>query len=113
VIAPSFGDIFRGNSIGAGLVTAQASEETVTSLLAVLAADPATIVVVDVAGRTVSAPSAGLSAPFALPDYARWRLLEGMDDIAVTLRQADAIDAFEAGRPSWLPSTNPAAHATA
>ncbi|HXP18128.1 MAG TPA: 3-isopropylmalate dehydratase small subunit [Streptosporangiaceae bacterium] len=112
VIAPSFADIFRGNSIGAGLVTAQADEETVASLFAVLAADPAASVIVDVAGRTVSVPSAGLSAPFALPDYARWRLLEGLDDIAVTLRQAGQITAFEAARPDWLPAMSTPAHTT-
>ncbi len=113
VIAPSFADIFRGNSIGAGLVTAQADEETVARLVAVLDADPVAPVVVDVASRTVSVPSAGLAAPFALPDYARWRLLEGLDDIGITLRQADAISAFEARRPDWLPSASPSVHARA
>jgi 3-isopropylmalate/(R)-2-methylmalate dehydratase small subunit len=113
VIAPSFADIFRGNSIGAGLVTAQADEETIASLFALLAADPAASVVVDVAGRTLAVPSAGLSAPFALPDYARWRLLEGLDDIAVTLRHAAEIDAFEAGRPDWLPAITTPARASA
>ncbi len=112
VIAPSFADIFRGNSIGSGLVTAQADEETVARLFTVLAADPAATVEVDVAERTISVPSAGLSAPFALPDYARWRLLEGLDDIGVTLRHAGAIADFEAGRPAWLPSSGPRAHAT-
>jgi 3-isopropylmalate/(R)-2-methylmalate dehydratase small subunit len=111
VIAPSFADIFRGNSIGSGLVSAQADEETVAKLIAVLAADPAATVVLDVAQRAVSVPSAGLTASFALPDYARWRLLEGLDDIAVTLRQAGEISAFEATRPGWLPSLRPGAHA--
>jgi 3-isopropylmalate/(R)-2-methylmalate dehydratase small subunit len=113
VIAPSFADIFRGNSIGAGLVSAQAGEETVARLITVLAADPAAPVVLDVAERTVSVPSAGLTAPFALPDYARWRLLEGLDDIAVTLRHAAEISAFEVTRPGWLPSMSPGAHAGA
>ncbi|HVB44793.1 MAG TPA: 3-isopropylmalate dehydratase small subunit [Streptosporangiaceae bacterium] len=112
VIASSFADIFRGNSIGAGLVTAQAEEETVAKLFALLAEDPAASVTVDVAERVISVPSAGLSAPFALPDYARWRLLEGMDDIAITLRHADAIADFERGRPEWLPTSAPRAHAT-
>jgi 3-isopropylmalate/(R)-2-methylmalate dehydratase small subunit len=106
VIAPSFADIFRGNSSGAGLVTAQASEETVASLFAALAADPAATVTVDVAGRTLAVPSAGLSAPFALPDYARWRLLEGLDGIAITLRRSGEITAFEATRPTWLPNSH-------
>src|SRR5258708_6463334 len=81
VIAPSFADIFRGNSIGAGLVTAQAGEENVARLFTVLAADPAATVEVDVAERTISVPSSGLSAPFAPPDYARWRLLAGLGDL--------------------------------
>ena len=107
VIAPSFADIFRGNSIGSGLVTAQADDDTVAGLFAALAADPAAEVVVDVAKRSVSVPSAGLAAPFALPDYARWRLLEGLDDIGVTLRHAPAIGEFESGRPGWLPTIHP------
>jgi 3-isopropylmalate/(R)-2-methylmalate dehydratase small subunit len=60
--------------------------------------------VVDVAGRTVSVPSAGISEPFALADYDQWRLLEGLDDIAVTLRHSGAIAAHEARRPDWLPA---------
>jgi 3-isopropylmalate/(R)-2-methylmalate dehydratase small subunit len=107
VVAPSFADIFRGNSIGAGLVTAQADEATVAALGAALASDPAADIVVDVAERTVAVPSAGLSFPFALPDYARWRLLEGLDDIGITLRHADAIADFEQSRPGWLPSSRP------
>jgi 3-isopropylmalate/(R)-2-methylmalate dehydratase small subunit len=113
VIAPSFADIFRGNSIGAGLVTAQASEETVGALFRVLADDPQAMVTVDVAERMILVPSAGLAEPFALPDYARWRLLEGLDDIGITMRHADAIADFESRRPAWLPSSAPAAHISA
>ncbi len=112
VIAPSFADIFRGNSIGAGLVTAQAGEENVASLIASLENRPHADVVVDVADRTIRMPSASLSMPFDLPDYARWRLLEGLDDIGVTLRHADAIAEFEQRRPGWLPASGPPAHAT-
>jgi 3-isopropylmalate/(R)-2-methylmalate dehydratase small subunit len=113
VVAPSFADIFRGNSIGAGLLTAQADERAVATLGSALAADPAVTVVLDVAERTITVPSAGLTCPFALPDYARWRLLEGLDDIAVTLRHADSIAGFEQRRPIWLPSSVPPAHANA
>ncbi len=113
VVAPSFADIFRGNSVGAGLVTAQADEDGVANLIAALTADPDARVVVDVAERTVAVPSAGLSVPFALPDYARWRLLEGLDDIGVTLRHADAIAEFERRRPEWMPVSGPRAHTTA
>ncbi len=105
VIAPSFADIFRGNSIGAGLLTAQADEAVVGALGAAIAADPAATVMLDVAGRSISVPSAGMQASFALPDYARWRLLEGLDDIGITLRQAGEIASFEGGRPAWLPSS--------
>jgi len=104
VVAPSFGDIFRNNSIAAGLVPAQATQDAVTRLFAALAADPDAEVVVDVAARTVAIPAAGLAEPFELADYARWRLLEGLDDIALTLRHEPEIAAFEAGRPAWLPS---------
>jgi 3-isopropylmalate/(R)-2-methylmalate dehydratase small subunit len=107
VIAPSFADIFRNNSIGAGLVTAQADEQTTAALAAALAGDPTTTVVVDVAERTVAVPDVGLSFDFALPDYARWRLLEGLDDIGITLRHAEEITAFEAQRSVWLPSSGP------
>jgi 3-isopropylmalate/(R)-2-methylmalate dehydratase small subunit len=111
VISPSFADIFRGNSIGAGLLTAEVTDEAVAALNAALAADPAATVVLDVAERTVTVPDTGLKFDFALPDYARWRLLEGLDDIAITLRHADEIAAFEASRPAWLPSSGPRAHA--
>jgi 3-isopropylmalate/(R)-2-methylmalate dehydratase small subunit len=107
VIAPSFADIFRGNSIGSGLVTAQASEANVASLFAALAAKPDAEIVVDVAERTITIASDGLRVPFNLPDYARWRLLEGLDDIGVTMMHSDAIDEFETGRPSWLPEVHP------
>jgi 3-isopropylmalate/(R)-2-methylmalate dehydratase small subunit len=105
VVAPSFGDIFRNNSIAAGLVPAQASEQTVARLFAALAADPDAEVVVDVTDRTVSIPSAGVPPePFELADYAQWRLIEGLDDIGLSLRHEQEITAFEASRPAWLPS---------
>ncbi len=81
-------------------------------LIAALAADPGAEVVVDVAGRTVSLPSVGFSTPFAIADYSRWRLLEGLDDIGVTLRHDEAIAAFERTRPSWLPVSGTSAHVT-
>ncbi len=113
VIAPSFADIFRGNSIGAGLVTAEAEETTVAELGQVLAVSPDAKVVVDVAERLITVPEIGLSFSFALPDYARWRLLEGLDDIGITLRHADEIAEFEQHRPAWLPSSAPAVHVSA
>ncbi|HEX9064439.1 MAG TPA: 3-isopropylmalate dehydratase small subunit [Streptosporangiaceae bacterium] len=115
VVAPSFADIFRGNSIGAGLVTAQVAEDDIAKLIAALEAGRAATadVTVDVAAREVRVPDAGVTVPFAMPDYARWRLLEGLDDIGVTLRHADAITQFERNRPGWLPVSGPLAPATA
>jgi 3-isopropylmalate/(R)-2-methylmalate dehydratase small subunit len=104
VVAPSFGDIFRNNSVAAGLVPAVVSEQAADRLFAALAADPGAEVVVDLAGRTVAVPAARVREPFDLADYARWRLMEGLDDIGLTLRHEQEISAFEAGRPAWLPS---------
>jgi 3-isopropylmalate/(R)-2-methylmalate dehydratase small subunit len=101
VVAPSFADIFRGNAISSGLVPAQVTDEAAARLGAALAAAPDAEVVVDVAARTVSI--GGVTEPFELAGYAQWRLLEGLDDIGLTLRHEDEIGAFEALRPAWLP----------
>lgn len=101
VVAPTFADIFRNNAISSGLVPAQVSAEGSARLFAALAADPAADVVVDVAARTVSAGE--VKEPFVLADFAQWRLLEGLDDIALTLRYEDAISAYEVTRPAWRP----------
>jgi 3-isopropylmalate/(R)-2-methylmalate dehydratase small subunit len=107
VVAPSFADIFRNNAISSGLVPAQVSAEGSARLFAALAADAAAEVVVDVTARTVSIAAAGLVEPFALADFAQWRLLEGLDDIALSLRHEDAISAYEVGRRPWLPTLAP------
>jgi len=103
VVAPSFADIFRNNCISSGLVPALVSEESAARLFAALAADPQAEVVVDVAARTVAVPGADLIEPFLLTEFAQWRLLEGVDDVALTLRHETSIEAFEASRPAWLP----------
>jgi 3-isopropylmalate/(R)-2-methylmalate dehydratase small subunit len=113
VVAPSFADIFRGNCISSGLVPAQATEEGVRRLFAALAEDEDAQVVVDVAERTVSIPSAGVSEPFELADFAQWRLLEGLDDVGLTLRHEAAIAAYEGGRAAWLPTLTAKAPASA
>ncbi|NHC44670.1 3-isopropylmalate dehydratase small subunit [Motilibacter aurantiacus] len=105
VISSRFADIFRGNSLKAGLLTAQVEQDVVERLWEITEADPATPVTVDLEQRRITAGD--LSAPFDVDDYGRWRLLEGLDDIDLTLRQADAIDVFEATRPSWKPRTLP------
>jgi len=102
VVAPSFADIFRGNAISAGLVPAQVTEDAAARLGAALAGAPDAEVVVDVAARTVSVGD--VTEPFELADYAQWRLLEGLDDIGLTLRHEEEITAFEARRPPWLPA---------
>jgi len=107
VISPKLADIFRGNCISSGLVPVEADEDTVAAVFAALAADPAAEVVVDVAQRTLAVPAAGILAPFGLDDFARWRLLEGLDDIALTLRHADSITEYETGRAPWLPAVAP------
>jgi 3-isopropylmalate/(R)-2-methylmalate dehydratase small subunit len=103
VVAPSFADIFRGNAISAGLVPAQVTEDAVSRLAAALAAAPGAEVVVDVAARTVSV-GPDVTESFQLADYAQWRLLEGLDDVGLTLRHEDEIAAYERHRPEYLPS---------
>jgi 3-isopropylmalate/(R)-2-methylmalate dehydratase small subunit len=110
VIAPSFADIFRGNAISSGLVPAQVTEQAAARLGAALAAAPDTDVVVDVEARTISVGSE-VTEPFQLADYARWRLLAGLDDVGVTLRHEDEIAAFEARRSAWLPAVAAGAQA--
>ena len=103
VVAPSFADIFRGNSISAGLVPAQVTEAAAARLTAALEENPDAEVVVDVAARTVSV-GAKVTESFQLADYAQWRLLEGFDDVGLTLRHEEEIEAYERQRPEYLPS---------
>jgi 3-isopropylmalate/(R)-2-methylmalate dehydratase small subunit len=104
VVSPRFADIFRNNATKNGLVPVQVDPEVGEALLRAVADDPGLEVVVDVERRTISAPAAGIEATFPLDDATRERFLEGLDDIGITLRHADAISAFEAERPDWLPS---------
>lgn len=105
VIASRFGDIFRNNSAKCGLVTAAVDAEFGRALLDAVLADHTLAVRVDVENLTVEAPAAALAARFPLADAVQERLLGGLDDIAITLRHADAITAFEQTRPTWLPVT--------
>jgi 3-isopropylmalate/(R)-2-methylmalate dehydratase small subunit len=113
VVSARFADIFRGNCISSGLVPVEIDEKIIVMLFDALRDDPEATVVVDVAGRTIGIPSADISEPFGLADFAQWRLLEGLDDVALTLRHEDAITAFETGRPAWLPAVTPNTPATA
>ena len=103
VVSSRFADIFRGNSGKGGLLTAQVPQEVVEQLWDIVEADPATPVTVDLEAREIRAGD--LVAPFDVDDYVRWRLMEGLDDIGITLQYGDDIAAFEAARPAWKPTT--------
>jgi 3-isopropylmalate/(R)-2-methylmalate dehydratase small subunit len=105
VISSRFGDIFRSNSGKQGLVTAVVPESVVEAIWAEIEAHPGLDVTVDLEAREVRCGS--VQSVFDIDDYTRWRLMEGLDDIALTLQHADAIDAFEASRDSWRPATLP------
>jgi 3-isopropylmalate/(R)-2-methylmalate dehydratase small subunit len=102
VVSPRFADIFRGNSLKAGLLTVELAEKVVQRLWDDIEADPATQVTVDLVERQVR--WSGEVHDFELDDYTRWRLLEGLDDIGLTLRHTDAVIEYESTRKPWLPS---------
>jgi 3-isopropylmalate/(R)-2-methylmalate dehydratase small subunit len=104
VISPQFGDIFRTNCTKAGLVPAQVGAEAGAALLQVVADNPAMEVAVDVERLLVVAPGAGIEAAFPLDAFTQHCLLEGLDDIGLTLQHSDDIGAYEQHRPDWLPS---------
>jgi 3-isopropylmalate/(R)-2-methylmalate dehydratase small subunit len=106
VISSRFADIFRGNSAKQGLLAAQVAQPDVELLWKLLENEPGTELTVDLQQKTVQAKD--LTVAFDVDDYTRWRLLEGLDDIGLTLRHADAVSAFEASRPARLPTTTPA-----
>jgi len=105
VIAARFADIFRGNSLKGGLLTVVLPQESVEHLWKLTEDDPAVEITVDLEAREVRA--AGGSFPFEIDDYTRWRLMEGLDDIGLSLRHADAIADFETTRPAFKPVTQP------
>ena len=103
VISSRFADIFRGNSGKGGLLTAVVDQALVEQIWELIEADPATSVTVDLDAREIRVGD--LVAPFEVDDYVRWRLMAGLDDIGITLQYADQIEAFEATRPSYKPTT--------
>ena len=105
VISARFADIFRGNSLKAGLLSVILPQEAIEDLWAAVEATPAMVITVSLEERTVSYD--GTSLGFELDDYTRWRLMEGLDDIGLTLKQSAAIDAFESRRSSLKPATMP------
>jgi len=105
VISSRFADIFRGNSLKNGLLTVILPQETVERIWALIEADPTAEVTVDLEAREVRAE--GVTASFELDENVRWRLLNGLDDISITLQQESEIAAFESERPAFKPRTQP------
>jgi 3-isopropylmalate/(R)-2-methylmalate dehydratase small subunit len=105
VISSRFADIFRGNSLKGGLLTVILDIAEVEALWAAIESDPSTPITVDLETRSVS--YLGKSLPFAIDDYTRWRLMEGLDDIGLTMKQTESIDSFEKARTSLKPKTLP------
>jgi 3-isopropylmalate/(R)-2-methylmalate dehydratase small subunit len=104
VVSSRFADIFRNNCTKQGLLPVQVTEELDRALLQAVAAEPSLEITIDVARGTVEAPAAGLAGTFPLDEFTRQRLLNGWDDIGLTLRHVDAITAYEQHRPAFLPS---------
>lgn len=103
VISPRFADIFRGNALKGGLLPVQLADDVVGRLQDLVSADPTAEVTVDLDARQVRAGD--IAVAFDIDDYTRWRLMEGLDDIGLTLRHTEDIDRFESSRPSWMPVT--------
>jgi 3-isopropylmalate/(R)-2-methylmalate dehydratase small subunit len=104
VVSSRFADIFRNNCTKGGLLPVQVTPEFDHALLAAVAADPSLEITIDVARSSIEAPAAGLSATFPLDEFTRERLLNGWDDIGLSLRHADAITDYERRRPAFMPS---------
>jgi 3-isopropylmalate/(R)-2-methylmalate dehydratase small subunit len=105
VVSPRFGDIFRTNALKNGLLPVILSDETVEALMDAVQADPATEITIDLADTSLRAGQ--IAATFELDEHTRWRLTQGLDDVALTLRHAGDIDEFESRRPARLPTTTP------
>lgn len=103
VLSSRFADIFRGNSGKAGLLTAVVDQGAIEEIWATIEADPATPMTVDLAARRVHCGD--LDVPFEVDDYVRWRLMEGLDDVGITLQHEDEIRVFEERRADWMPVT--------
>jgi len=104
VVSPRFADIFRNNSLKMGLVPVVVPQEVVDRLQVALEEDPALELVVDVEARRFAVPAIGFDEPFELDDFTQHRLLEGLDDIGITLTHDSEIASYEQHRPGWMPS---------
>jgi 3-isopropylmalate/(R)-2-methylmalate dehydratase small subunit len=105
VVSPRFGDIFRNNCTKAGLVPVQVDALTGRLLLDAVIAEPAMLITIDIQRGTLEALSAGIEVDFPMDEFTRARLLNGWDDIGLTLRYEDEIEAYEAARAAWMPTT--------
>jgi 3-isopropylmalate/(R)-2-methylmalate dehydratase small subunit len=106
IISPRFADIFRNNCLKIGLVPVELPEEVVTRIMRAVEDDPSIEIVVDVRDLRVAVPAIDLEEPFHLDAFHHHRLVNGLDDIGLTLQQAEAIDAYEPSRPTWMPVTS-------
>jgi 3-isopropylmalate/(R)-2-methylmalate dehydratase small subunit len=105
VVSPRFADIFRNNCTKSGLLPVEIESSVNHALMEAITTDPTLEITIDVERGTLSAPAAGIEATFPLDEFTRHRLLEGLDDIGLTLRHGDDITAYETRRPGWLPTT--------
>jgi 3-isopropylmalate/(R)-2-methylmalate dehydratase small subunit len=108
VLSSKFADIFKGNSGKQGLIAGEITEEDTEKLWEAILNNPGVEITIDLVHRT--ATLGGLTVEFSMDEYTRWRLLEGLDDIGLTLRDESSITDFEARRPNWMPKTLPAKH---
>ena len=106
IISPRFADIFRNNCLKIGLVPVELPEDVVTRIMRAVEDDPSVEIVVDVLDLRVAVPAIDLEEPFHLDAFHHHRLVNGLDDIGLTLQQADAIDTYEPTRPEWMPVTS-------
>jgi 3-isopropylmalate/(R)-2-methylmalate dehydratase small subunit len=105
VVSPRFGDIFRNNATKTGLIPVQVDQDVADLLLKAAAEEPGLQMVIDVENRTLSVPEIGVEVSFPMDDFTQHRLLNGLDDIGLTLQHQRDVDAFEARRPGYLPVT--------
>jgi len=104
VICPKFGDIFRNNATKTGLVPVVVPEDVNDLLMRAATDEPGLEISIDIENRTLSVPEIGIEIEFPMDDFTQYRLLEGLDDIGITMRHAEDITAYEATRPTWMPS---------
>lgn len=106
VISPRFGDIFRNNSTKAGLVPCVVDDHSAEQILRAVEAEPLTEISIDIERRTIVVPTIGLEVTFPMDDFTQYRVLNGLDDIGLTLRHESEIGTYEQDRPAWMPASS-------